>query len=381
MKPTHRINTLTILRGLAAYAVLLSHCLRFAEKNYFGEATVVPPPFRWLDYGTFGVTLFFALSGFTLYTSYGASTLTDMPRYFLRRICRIYPAFVVSLGAYLIIEASIRTTVGFLPIPPIRDFGLEVGFVVLLEYLTLTFNFAGDWFYINNIYWSLPVEFQFYLMLPLFVLTLQCGGTVALLAVAFLLYGASGYIGAKFITFQLAWQFIGGILAAWVFKRVRKPFSQRVIWCGIAVAGVIIVCTHNYMWDMHFVPWMDNYFTGGSSALTYGIAAILLVFLGAMVDGRRFANTRLWRVAMMQGDISYSLYLWHNLALLFGYVAIVDFGLVGWSRLSLVYGVCLPLAYVLAWYSHVWVEKPGIEFGRRLQLGPKRAVGPTVARN
>jgi peptidoglycan/LPS O-acetylase OafA/YrhL len=143
---------------------------------------------------------------------------------------------------------------------------------------------------------------------------------------------------------------------------------------------------------MHFVPWMDNYFTGGSSTLTYGIAAILLVFFGAMVDGGRFANTRLWRLALMQGDISYSLYLWHNLALIFGYVAIVDFGLVGWFQLSLVYGVCwfqlslvygvcLPLAYVLAWYSHRWVEKPGIEFGRRLRLGPKRAVGPSVTRN
>ena len=104
-----------------------------------------------------------------------------------------------------------------------------------------------------------------------------------------------------------------------------------------------------------------------------------MVFFGAMIDGGRLANTRLWRLVVMQGDISYSLYLFHGLAQLVSYVVILSLGLVGASRLSLIYVVCLPLAYVLAWYSYVWVEKPGIEFGRRLRFGPKRGVVPTVA--
>src|SRR5215813_9724693 len=113
MKPAGQIETLTILRGLAALAVLLQHSYITSRTSYFGEAAIVPPPFRWFDYGTFGVTLFFALSGFTLYVSYGMSVLTDLHRFFLRRVCRIYPAFVVSLAAYLIAEEVIRAMVGF----------------------------------------------------------------------------------------------------------------------------------------------------------------------------------------------------------------------------------------------------------------------------
>ena len=279
-----------------------------------------------------------------------------------------------------IAEEVIRATVGFKQVPWIRDFGLPVSIAVLLEYLTLTFNFAGDWLYVNNVYWSLPVEFQFYVMLPLFVLVLRRSGAVALIALALLLYIISGYTSAQFITLQLAWQFIGGVLAGWLFERRLKPLSQWLVWCGIALAVAIAFGTHKWMWGMHFVPWMDNYFTMGSLALTYGLAAILLVFFAANLDGERFAVRRWWRLAVVQGTISYSIYLCHNLALLLGYVVIVSVGLTGWSRLAFVYAVCVPLAYVLAWYSYSWVERPGIEFGRTLRLPPSREVTPRTAR-
>jgi len=85
---------------------VVSALLYHLADQLFGETAIVPPPFRWSDYGTFGVTLFFALSGFTLYISYGASVLTDMRKFFVCRVCRIYPAFVVSPIAYLVVEAA-----------------------------------------------------------------------------------------------------------------------------------------------------------------------------------------------------------------------------------------------------------------------------------
>ena len=89
-------------------------------------------------------------------------------------------------------------------------------------------------FYIPRVarYWSLPVEFQFYVMLPVFVLVLSRNGAVALIAVAFLLYGVSGYTNAQFITFQLAWQFIGGVLAGGDIRRtqVRREIEKVGVW-------------------------------------------------------------------------------------------------------------------------------------------------------
>jgi peptidoglycan/LPS O-acetylase OafA/YrhL len=98
---------------------MLQHLHHVANKLWRDRrcSAALPPPFCWLDYGTFDVTLFFALSGFTLYTSYGANLFTDTPRFFVRRVCRIYPAFVISLAAYLAIEGIIRATIRFPEIP------------------------------------------------------------------------------------------------------------------------------------------------------------------------------------------------------------------------------------------------------------------------
>ena len=98
--------------------------------------------------------------------------------------------------------------------------------------------------------------------------------------------------------------------------------------------------------------------------LIAGLATALVIVVALCDRGLRFSGP-FWRAAMLQGEMSYSLYLYHNAALLLCYVGIIHWSLVGGQRLALIYAVGVPLAYLFAWTSYRLVERPGIEYGKR----------------
>src|SRR5919199_1508083 len=118
-----------------------------------------------------GVDLFFVLSGFLL----GGILLEkkEAPNYFkafyVRRICRIFPLYFLCLLVFLIL---LPVTLGWL-------FGDSIGMLAgdslpLWSYFTFTHNFAmaqlGGWGTLWLAHtWSLAVEEQFYLILPLLI--------------------------------------------------------------------------------------------------------------------------------------------------------------------------------------------------------------------
>jgi len=64
------IEQLTWLRGFAAFLVIVSHTLRATEVEYLkGDEASSNILMTLLDLGSFGVVLFFVLSGCTLYIS------------------------------------------------------------------------------------------------------------------------------------------------------------------------------------------------------------------------------------------------------------------------------------------------------------------------
>jgi peptidoglycan/LPS O-acetylase OafA/YrhL len=145
-----RIVALDGLRGVACIIVILSH--------YFGE---VAHGVAFLYNGWAGVELFFCLSGFLI----GGILLDNRnsPSYFrtfyTRRAFRIFPIYYVVVS--LVIFASI-----------ILPFATPIGPVY--AYLTYTVNFLMATGHVSGSNWLLPlwtlcVEEQFYILLPLFL--------------------------------------------------------------------------------------------------------------------------------------------------------------------------------------------------------------------
>lgn len=139
---------LTNLRGIAALIVVLSHASN--------SGLYLLPGLNFSGSGRYGVYLFFLLSAFLLtsqlhksFTS-GASFRRVFLVYLTHRFTRIYPLFVAMLLIYYLAYVILGAP------------NYINGTIDLVEHL---FLLDGD-----GIFWTIPVEFKFYFLLPFIVL-------------------------------------------------------------------------------------------------------------------------------------------------------------------------------------------------------------------
>ena len=136
-----RIKRLDVLRALAVILVLIHH----------GEVIAVFNKMGWV-----GVDLFFVLSGFLIsglfYSEYKKRGSINYPRFFVRRGLKIYPAFFVMIFVTFLAREIIRKPI---PLGP-----------YLREILFIQNYTVGIWQHT----WSLGVEEQFYIFLPILLL-------------------------------------------------------------------------------------------------------------------------------------------------------------------------------------------------------------------
>jgi peptidoglycan/LPS O-acetylase OafA/YrhL len=144
------LTNLDILRSLAVGLVVVSHFLMYAHINFLAG---------WLHWtGLTGVCFFFVHTCLVLMWSLERDPHTG--RFYIRRLFRLFPLWLVVLFTVVILHIPVSP-------PAAPDFAyLAVGARELLANATMTFNF---WFgaRIVGASWSLPIEADMYLLLPL----------------------------------------------------------------------------------------------------------------------------------------------------------------------------------------------------------------------
>lgn len=350
------VESLGIVRGVSAYAVVLSHCVRVLEAN---GTTGLPFWLRWLDMGYFAVVVFFCLSGFTLVLAHGADRWdgAGLTRFFVRRVFRVYPAFLVSFALCLLVVVPLYGSGIAHPGNWVGDTNRVPGPEVIAAYLTFTSNWFGMDGYVNTVFWSLPVEFQFYLMFPVYALLLRrsiwlaLGASIALAIAARLLHLPGQ-------TFTLSWIFAGGMAMAWIFQHRAWSMPGWLAASVVAVASVLACAMSNVPRDsLRLFPGpLDAYFGLFAFAIVMG-AAYLAV---PRTPGRVAA---FW---IGQGEISYSVYLFHIIPVLLIYAVLQRFRLQGGEAIAAVYLGVLPGAWAIAHAMSRAIERPGVALGRRL---------------
>ncbi len=359
------IEQLTWLRGIAAFFVIVSHTLRAVEVKYKPMDEVGNNyGMSLLDLGSFGVVLFFALSGCTLYLSNSDKIdLRNIANFYTKRFFRIWPAFVVSLIIYIVF--------GFIfakwYVDP-QGHWIEKQFLYsysisdVVSYVTLTSNIVGPGGLFNNAYWSLPVEFQYYMIFPLIVTTLEFAGVIGpiSLGVAVYLLPKLGFF--KFDTdtvFNLAFTFCGGVLVGHIYKRTQFRINSIV---GIAALVMLIVLSigisHSYISlpDMPIISGKWNWYGGIAIAAVY-IAIVTKINI----------HNRIESFLKHYGTISYSTYLYHNLFVATAVLLTIHFDIHDAdSRLWLVFFFTLIASYIAATISYTYVENPFISLGRKI---------------
>lgn len=210
-----------LLRGVAAFMVLLAHHeLQFARRP------------AWLGFSQTGVDLFFVLSGF-VFGPWLFGRRVDPPPHLLRRLFHIYPLYLVALAGYVALHWEQGQ-------PPLY----LLDHVFMLH--TLSRDVAQQY---NAAFWSLPVEVEFYLLLPLLSWFVRHGaGFGPLLVLALGLHFAEPASGADplraFVAAHLgllAALGYAGITIAVVAHLQRRPLHRGLVrWTGNLSYGVYL---------------------------------------------------------------------------------------------------------------------------------------------
>jgi len=287
--------------------------------------------------GFVGVDMFFVVSGFviglTMVNEQVTTGKVSFTRFFERRFFRIFPPLsfmvvVMTVYAYFVV-----------PFTKAQDFFIQQARAALFSYGNFFYMFrkldyfvqSGDiTFFLHT--WSLGVEEQFYIALPLVLGLLALigrgfdasqririwtiGFVVLGLASAVVMFGSSqesyGWFDPQFrpgflfySPFTRAWEFFLGLLVAIAVLRYEqgKKYLGSVMRTVLSVFSILVIV---YV----LVTRVDG---NGSqipaSALT-ALATGLLIFSlsGSKLDAQRFFGIGVFQAI---GNSSYSIYLWH----------------------------------------------------------------------
>lgn len=275
MNPARRIAVVEAMRGVAAMAVACFHL----SAPFSGP---VPETLR--AYGWLGVDVFFVISGFVIPLSLHGRRydVTGFPRFMLRRLVRLEPAYIASLLLAIALWHLSGLASGFVGREP--DYSLpQLGFH-LLYLIPLTNH---EWLGPN--YWSLAYEFVFYIVVGLtfsFFIARRVEFTAAAIAVvvAGFFYLQPGPAPDGILLSHIV-EFGVGILLMRVV--VGDNDRRAVTWLWLAVCFLAVF-----------------YFGGAAIGLVVLLSAFV-IFL--------FRDLELGRWAYFIGGFSYSLYLTHTI--------------------------------------------------------------------
>ncbi len=318
------------LRGVAVLWVMLFHYVVLREGRFADPFVEALAAWRFANVvahnGFIAVDLFFLITGFLLTIAWlrGAP-----PRdYFRRRIRRIVPAFYVQLAVLFFVVLPLLRGYGYF----LRD--LEVLGFNLVAHLAFLHNLtplSSASLGINGALWTLSVEAQWYLLLPLLApLFVRSPALFTAAAIAIALYwrhqsfhGFDAIVAAELrlgsvwgwteesmrqqlVTHLPAYlaHFAAGMLAAraWVRDGPIAPGRAANLRLALALAALAI---------LYWVLAYGGLVAGGLTWL-YIPAALGLVLHAAATCDTRLVRTLLCNAPLrFAGRVSYSAYLYH----------------------------------------------------------------------
>lgn len=371
---------LQIARGLAALSVFLFHMKGMLAESFPALAKLV-------QFGDLGVPLFFVISGYVITASAQATIASrgSAHQFMKRRFLRIYPPFWCSVAVIIVLpfflEALSALKTGSFAAPSPRYLALDAwGW---LQLLTLTKIFAGggvglyrEFELVNIVYWTLAIEFQFYLVAYLallarrhFIAVLASTSALSLLVLAY----PTGVNGGVFLHF---WpMFALGIVLWYLVEHglVLERLSSRPLLASMAILIPVSATVIGLADQGTLRTVLDKIFP--SEDLGFAVLCFLVLWTSTPIERTLAAQrahggplgSRLVRSGWFLGEISYSLYLLHAplLALSAAFARqVFEAGSQGYL-LTIILGTI-----ALCRVFYVFCERPFSSEGRRLPMRP-----------
>jgi peptidoglycan/LPS O-acetylase OafA/YrhL len=335
-----RVSEIDLLRFFAVMMVVLFH---YAFRGYAAnDMSVMPYPALagMAKYGYLGVDLFFVISGFVILMTASSGSLRQFS---ISRIVRLYPAFWFCCTVTFIATLAFGGT----------HFSATLG--QYLVNMTMLNEFIGVKS-IDQVYWSLAIELQFYVMVGLLLMCRQIPRSQF-----FLLAWLVAVIAAK--VFPVGWAlsalliadygayFIAGATCFLVYSRGATPTRLAMIaiaWVTASFGAVQTIPRLEAKLHSVFDP--------------YVVASLIAVFFAAI-----FLVSMRWTAALSRyewitlGALTYPLYLLHqNL----GYM-IFNIAYPALNPHLLIWGTIF-LMLLCAFLVHKLIEKDFARFLKRI---------------
>ena len=344
-----RNQWLDVLRGLAIFGVVAVHVTQCADQIFIeqnGDSSELIS--KAVSYGRYGVELFFVLSGWLLASIYGINRSKLEKKYWIRRMARIYPLWMlflfVQIIRYFIGEGGGWADAQKLGTGESKLIHSPIAIIVMSVTFTLWIS-ASLWNIIPG-GWSIQAEVGHYLLFPILrkhgvsriirwvnyhnlfmclLLTLSVSTHVINIP-QFAHYAINAWVRLNlFATFQY---FLLGVICFYGYSEYKKGKELKSVLESINVSNISIIL---FTISFFFLPLYSG---SQPEALGY---IIMMLFTSAGIY--RILNLR--KIFIFLGKYSYFIYFCHF------QILYVFYRLINQYHLTLAYKFSYPVALIL----------------------------------
>lgn len=360
-----RLDGVDGLRAFAALWVVMFHVRAFSGAH-LGPLDLI------VRSGSTGVSLFLVLSGFCLYLPVArkAGQGFSARRFFVRRAKRLLPAYYASLALVLIVTVIAAGRLGFAHLSA-SDLAAQAA-----AHVTMTHSlFPSSFYTLNGAYWSLALEWQLYLGLPLLILGVRRFGLARTVAAVF----AVNIVYRLALAAAIATHAVAGdsLMATAVLPNLLPgrwaEFALGMVAANLHATGQVSAWASRLRFAVIPVVPLALLTVGGPlTHILFGIVFFTLlcvVLSGSNVVSRVFS----WRPLVVVGVMSYSVYLVHQpMVQAFAFF----FRGLGGSPTRVFVEVCLllPVVMLAAWLLFITVERRTLRSSSKVPEGGAEAL-------
>lgn len=357
MKEKFVINNFDLIRLIAALQVALVHSMHhlefdFSESFLQGVLSLFP-----------GVPIFFFVSGFLISKSYENNSL--LKEYAQNRLFRIYPALIICT---ILAVSSVYFSGYFsnVDVNAGKFFAWILSQVSFFQFYNPDFMRTFGTGVLNGSLWTISVELQFYLLIPILYFLLsylkKTRGNIVLIALIciFLIFNVIYYKLKGEYAENIYLKLYGVSFLPWFYMFLIGVFFQKnfIRLHGLLSGRFTII----FVVYISVVYMLSKYF---SFSLGNGINPVLYVLLVMLVFSFAYSFSSLSNKLLRRNDISYGVYIYHipviNLFIYFGFTSNLTYVL-----------LVLIVTLILASLSWFYVEKPSLKL-KKHPLNPLKS--------
>ena len=241
-----------MLRGLAALAVVWDHLSSYVLKHARGVID------QWLDPGTYGVFVFFIISGYIVPAL--LERRGSVRTFWVSRMFRLYPLYLLAVG--------IAVALYLMHFGSLRGEGSDPATSILSQLLMMSNVLGGQ--NLPNVVWSLSYEMVFYLLLTaMFIARVHKRSSWYALGFAAAAVAIGGLLPQAYFTDNLAtprlialvadFAVLAGLALAVVLRGVSRLLGAVI---GAVVAVTLLAFNGGWIWPWEALSILALMFTG-----------------------------------------------------------------------------------------------------------------------